>query len=66
MKVLKIPGEKLNLPRAKLWKEVRLAYWRQFVELTRDPGNLLLNAPRIIVTKKAFDFFRRCLQKQRA
>lgn len=54
--ILKIPEEKMALTPKEVLKEAKLAYWKQFNELTRDPKNLLLNARKIITAKKAFDF----------
>lgn len=60
--ILKISGEKLDLTQMELLKEAKLAYWKQFNELARDPKNLLANARKVIIMKKAFDFLRTHLQ----
>ncbi|HHW44513.1 MAG TPA: hypothetical protein GXX25_12045 [Desulfotomaculum sp.] len=65
LEILKIPGEKLDLAQKDLLKEVKLAYWKQFNELTRESPNLLVNARKMIIAKKAFDFLRTHLQAGR-
>jgi len=54
--ILNISKEKQHWPRQDLVREAKKAYWRQYNELTRDLGHLLLNAREIVMKKKAFRF----------
>jgi len=54
--ILKISKDKLDLPQIEVVKEAKMAYWKQFNELTHDPKALLANAREIVIKKKAFNF----------
>lgn len=53
---LNISKDKLKLPQKEIIKEIKIAYWKQFNELTHDQKSLFANACKIVIKKKAFIF----------
>lgn len=54
--LLEISTNRLNLPHKEMIRKAKVAYWKQFNDLSPDLRSLLSNANRIGIKKKALGF----------
>lgn len=59
--ILGIPKEKIDLPKDELIREIKVAYWKYFNEMSRNLKEFYGNAREIAIKKSAFDYICRLL-----